>query len=186
MNVDQVSAVLVTHMDVNLSRIKESLEGFGEVIVWDNERLNLGPLGQFIAAAHLAKNDVVYFQDDDCVTDPRRIVELWEPDRVICNLGTAGHAANYVDRPDKLMGFGSCFERGLIKPTFELFWKWFPLDYVSWREPGRIFTAMNRDKTHVVEVPFENLFWATAEYRLYKQPEHKDTAQIAIERALSL
>jgi hypothetical protein len=32
---------------------------------------------------------------------------------------SAEYRANYEDKPDKLMGFGSCFERSLIKPTFD-------------------------------------------------------------------
>jgi hypothetical protein len=179
----QVAAVLVTRGNVDLSAIMGTLGGFGKVAVWDNSRyLNMGPFGQFLMASLLNNFEVVYFQDDDCTTDPAAIVAAWEPGKVVCNMGTQGHRANYEDRLDKLMGFGSCFEKAMIRPTFERYAKTYPIDRVLWREPGRIFTAMNHEKTKMVEVPFQNLPWAEGPDRLYRQPDHLEMRDEAIRR----
>jgi hypothetical protein len=179
----ETSAVIVTRGNVDIQPIRNTLKRFKEVVVWDNSLgPNMGPFGQFLAACYLAKSSLVYFQDDDCVTSPTDIVAEWEPGKIVCNLGTDGHAANYANRTDKLMGFGSVFERRMIKSTFEKYWKQFPIDMVTWREPGRIFTAMNTDVVKVVAIPFRNLPWATGDDRLYKQTDHIKMGEEAIRR----
>ena len=183
MTPDQICAVLVTRGDVDLQPIVDTLLNFKRVRTWDNSiYLNMGPFGQFLMASMMFDSEVLYFQDDDCTTDPEAIVAAWEPGKVVCNMGTKGHRKNYEDRLDKLMGFGSCFERSLIKPTFGRYWSKFPIDRVTWREPGRIFTAMNHDRIKVVEVSAEDLPWATAGDRLYKQPDHLEMRDEAIRR----
>lgn len=183
-----VDAVIVTKGDVNLYPIRQTLSHFEKVVVWDNSKgPNMGPFGQFLAATYLCSSRLVYFQDDDCTTSPDSIVSAWEPGKIVCNMGCEGHEKNYVNRKDKLMGFGSCFERELIKPTFEEFWKHYPIDYVTWREPGRIFTAMNHESIKVVNVPVCNLPWATDSDRLYRQADHismKDSAVARVEKVL--
>ena len=180
-NPSQVDAVLVTKGDVDLQPIKNTLVSFKKIIICDNSKmLNMGPFGQFLLASMAYVSDVVYFQDDDCLTNPETIIQAWEPGKIVCNMGQQGHAANYINRIDKLMGFGSCFERSLIKPTFERYWRKYPIDRVTWREPGRIFTAMNHDKLKVVEVAFRNLPWAEGYDRLYRQPEHVEMGREAI------
>ena len=87
--------------------------------------------------------------------------------------------ANYEKEPDKLMGFGSVFEKALIRPTFERFWAQGPMDRVTLREPGRIFTAMNQSRIKLVDVPVRNLPWATGADRLYRQSDHMLMAQEA-------
>lgn len=179
----QVDAIIVTRGNVDVQPIKKSLTDFRSTIVWDNSQgPNMGPFGQFLAACYMAKSDVVYFQDDDCVTFPWEIVARWEPGIIVCNMGTSGHGANYLNRADKLMGFGSVFDKRLIKPTFEKYWDKFPIDRITWREPGRIFTAMNTGIVKVVTVPVRNLPWATADDRLYKQEEHNKMGEEAIRR----
>lgn len=183
----EVDAVIVTRGDVDIQPIRNTLRAFRKIVVWDNSKgPNMGPFGQFLAACYVATSDVVYFQDDDCVTLPEAIVGLWEPGEIVCNLGLDGHEANYANRPDKLMGFGSCFEYHLIKRTFEKFWEKFPIDHVTWREPGRIFTTMNREKVRVVNVKVTNLPWATLPNRLYNQPEHIPMRDLAVNRALAV
>ena len=184
-DISQITPVIVTRGDVNLSEIAMSLKGFGLTFVWNNAHgPNMGPLGQFLAGCYFQTMQILYFQDDDCVTDPAEIAKHWEPGRIVCNMGTSGHVENYRNRPDKLMGFGSVFERDLIKPTFEKYLKVHPFDRVLWREPGRIFTAINRHLVDVVEVPVRNLPWATRDDRLYMQPEHQSMGNEAIRRVM--
>ncbi len=182
-NIEYVDAVIVTRGDVDLTPIRATLWNFHNIVVWNNlVGPDMGPFGQFLAASYLANTTVVYMQDDDCTTKPLEIIAAWEPGKIVCNMGTQGHVKNYENRLDKLMGFGCCFEKRLIKETFDAYFKKYPIDRIAWREPGRIFTAMNHDKIKVVEVEFQNLPWATGSDRLYKQAEHLEMGNEAIRR----
>lgn len=178
-----IEAFLITHNDVDLKPIKSSLSSMKRIFVTDNERgANMGPLAQFLSAAWYCESEYVYFQDDDCVTNCEAIVAQYEPGTILCNMGTAGHDRNYANKTDKLMGFGSILPRALIRPTFEIFWRQFPIDRVSWREPGRIFTAYNREIVKTVLIPVLNLPWAESPGRLYRRSDHVEIANIARKR----
>jgi len=63
-----ISAVIVTRGDVDMSPILESLP-FDDIVVWDNsKREDLGLFGRYAAIAE-AKHDVIYTQDDDVLVD---------------------------------------------------------------------------------------------------------------------
>lgn len=194
----RVTPILVTRGNVDLSEILRSFNNdhwarsaaeqivWDNIIIWDNSKLlNFGPFGQYVAATTANCSDIVFFQDDDCVTDPGEICQHWEVGKIVCNMPQE-HQANYRDQPDKLMGFGSVFSRSLIRPTFERYNKLFPVDPVNYREPGRIFTSLNQARIKVVDVPVQNLPWATAEDRLYRQPVHLEMARVARQRALAV
>jgi hypothetical protein len=182
------TAVLVTRGNVPLDEVEQSFEVFHEYVLWNNsKRLNFGPFGQYVAASNIHGSshtpDLVYFQDDDCVTSPAEIVAQWEPSKIVCNMPISlGHRENYENQPDKLMGFGSVFKRSLIKETFERYWKYFPIDPVCLREPGRIFTGLNQERIKLADVPVRHLEWATAPDRLYRQKDHVSMAQEAHRR----
>jgi hypothetical protein len=194
----RVTPVLVTRGNVDLSEILRSFNNghwsrsaaeqivWDNIVIWDNSKLlNFGPFGQYVAATTANCSDIVFFQDDDCVTDPAEICQHWEVGKIVCNMPQE-HQANYVKEPDKLMGFGSVFSRSLIRPTFERYNKLFPVDPVNYREPGRIFTALNQPRLKVVDVPVKNLPWATGDDRLYKQTIHMEMARVARGRALAV
>ncbi len=64
MNAENVSAVIVTRGDVDISQIVESLP-FSDIVVYDNsQRRDQGIYGRY-AGIREAKNEVVYVQDDD-------------------------------------------------------------------------------------------------------------------------
>lgn len=83
-----VSAVLVTRGDVDLSHIIESIAaaGIAELIVWNNaEREDLGAYGRYAAIAE-AKHDVIYTQDDDVIVgDIRALLVAYEPGTMTIN-----------------------------------------------------------------------------------------------------
>jgi len=185
--------VIVTRGDVDLLEILATMPillGW-HTRIWDNsEQIDFGPFGQFLGAMPRPKSagrhsmrtsELVYFQDDDCVTDPTAIAAEHEPGRIVCNMPQE-FRANYEHQPDKLMGFGSCFERSLIRPTFEHYLRCFPIDPVLLREPGRIFTGLNQDRIKLVDVPKRDLPWATAPNRLYRQADHQWYAEEARRR----
>ncbi len=79
---DQVSAVIITRGDVDLTPVLESLI-FDDVVVWDQTfEADDEMLWSRTLAASRAKHTVIYSQDDDIVHTPenqRRIIEAYEP-----------------------------------------------------------------------------------------------------------
>jgi hypothetical protein len=77
----EVSAVIVTKGDVDLTPVLDSLI-FDDVVVWDNSvEENLMTFGRVVGAER-AKNSIVYSQDDDIIHTPeaqRDIVAAYEP-----------------------------------------------------------------------------------------------------------
>lgn len=178
------TAILVTRGDVDLGEIFDSLaqHNIRTSLVWNNSKtlFDLGPFGQYIKT-HDSHDAILYFQDDDCVTDASAIVTAWEPGKIVCNM-PAEFRPGYENQPDKLMGFGSCFELSLIRPTFDRYFRHFPIDPVLLREPNRIFTGLNQDRLKLVDVPKLDLPWATAPNRLYRHPDHLMIATVARDR----
>ncbi len=114
-----VSAVIVTRGDVDLAPIvdREWPASFTEIIVWDNaERpFDAKILGRYLAALE-AKNDLVYFQDDDVIV-PRStqegLVEAWRPGSLVSNMDDAWiRAGGYEDV--RLLGAGSIAEPSVL------------------------------------------------------------------------
>ncbi len=80
------------------------------------------------------------------------------------------------------MGFGSVFEKSLIRPTFARYLKHFQLDDVTLREPNRIFTALNHSRIDIVDVPITHMPYASDPDRLWRQPDHGQMRDEALRR----
>jgi hypothetical protein len=78
---DQVSAVIVTRGDVDLTPILDSLI-FDDVVVWDNSVEDDAMTYGRILATRRAKHEVIYSQDDDIIhttENQLRILSEYEP-----------------------------------------------------------------------------------------------------------
>lgn len=117
-----VSAVLVTRGDVDLSPILASLP-FADVVVWDNsKRQDLGVFGRYAAIAE-AKHDVIYTQDDDvlvsCIPE---LLAAYEP-----GVLTINHPPEFpLDIP--WLGKGAIFDRDLWCPAMWRYLRVYPGD----------------------------------------------------------
>ena len=157
----KISAVIPTRGDVPVKELEAHLRGYEEI---DEVLIIKGdtPSNRYIAAA-LAKNEVIFTQDDDCVTDLRPIIDAYEPG-VLVNAMTPEHAANYPGR-QTLIGFGALFDKTLIRCLDG--WE---RDALFLRESDRIFATVNPHKT--VFPSIDILPCAHAPNRLWKQPDH--------------
>ena len=155
----KISAVIPTRGDVDMRPIVAHLKGFPEI----TEVLVLTGDTVFnrYRAAKMAENEIIYTQDDDCITDIRPIIDAYEPG-IIVNAMTPQHAERYPRR-QTLIGFGAIFDRWLIDVLKE--WEDEPL-FLS--KCDRIFTTLNQHKTVFPKI--ESLPCATAKNRLYRQP----------------
>lgn len=177
----QVSAVLVTRGDVDMTEILESIDtaGIRDVVIYNNAlEQDLAVYGRYHAIGQ-ARHDVVYVQDDDCVLVPGSINELvaaYEPVVAVCNIPER-FRPHYPD--SGLVGFGAVFDRGLPAQAFGRFTAalgdagW-PIDWPYGPSPLRradnVFTALTRLK--LADLPYRDLPWASAPNRMWKQPEH--------------
>jgi hypothetical protein len=174
----QVTAVIVTRGDCDLTPVLETLKGFGEVITWDNSQkpIDMMVYGRYLAAID-ASNDIIYTQDDDCTTDPVQIVgehfyrararnEVW------CNMPLE-YRPGYAGTGISLVGFGSIFHRSMIDRAFNRYCQHgYKIDELFLRECDRVFTALNH--VHQIDIPRTHLPHATAPDRMHKEPRHGD------------
>jgi hypothetical protein len=165
----EVSAVIVTRGDVDLSPVLDSLP-FEDVVVWDNARRerNLGVYGRYAAIAE-AKNDVIYAQDDDCVLeDFDALLAEYVSGSITANM-PADHAAGGTDYSDSaLIGWGSLFARHLPFAAFERYAVKYPIDDdVFHRTCDVVFSVLTPHKR--CDIGFEHLPHAYADNKMYRQ-----------------
>lgn len=168
----QISAVIPTRGDVDCSEIVNHLRSYPEI---ENVEVIVGttPYNRYVGAAHAA-HDLIYTQDDDCITDIRPLIDAYQPGWIV-NAMTPEHAAQYPGR-QTLIGFGSLFDRSLL-----LVLEGWERDALFYRESDRIFASLNPHKTIFPKIKI--LPHATAENRMYRQPEHL-AARFEMERRI--
>lgn len=172
----QVTPVLVTKGDGDISEVRESLEAaFGtRPLVWDNARheTDRKVYGRFLAAAS-APTEYVYVQDDDCLIDAARLCREYDPQsgELLCNM-LPGHRDAYARcwPGISLVGWGSIFPKHLID-FYPYLSKW-PEDELFDRECDRVFTFLNRAKTRIVDIGVHHLESAHGKDRLSLDPRH--------------
>lgn len=170
LSLEHVSAVVVTAGDSDLGPVLRSLQAFDDVVVWDNsERENLKVYGRYAALAE-AKHSLIYTQDDDCILDPRQVLEHYEPGKVVCNMPAAKREEYQTLAPKAgLVGWGSCFDRELAG-ALDLYLERFEKDDLFLRECDRVFTSLNMLK--FADVPYKNLPCAYFASRMGNERRH--------------
>lgn len=178
-----VSACLVTRGDVDLTQIISSIEnaGISDIVVWDNsEREDLAVYGRY-AAIKEAKYPLIYVQDDDCLHQPEGIKEIcWVAKsangKLVCNMPANFRHSFYQDHA--LVGFGACFHRDAPWRAFGEFARTQPEDPDEqtlrwfWRTCDIVFTGLT--PYTMVDVLYEDMSWASADNRMWKQPTHRE------------
>lgn len=198
-----VSAVIVTRGDVDLTPILYSFDGcgFANIVVWDNgkgsviewrpdrtavilpEQQDVSVYGRYAAIPH-ALGDLIYVQDDDCLL-PRESIEaiIWQSDSgsaeyggLVCNMPANFRHSFYQEHA--LVGFGACFHRNLPEKAFSRFFGSDTGNLITrdllhyYRTCDIVFTGLT--PYTLVDVPYEDLPWATADNRMWKQPTHRE------------
>lgn len=154
-----VSAVIPTRGDVDTTEIMAALRACEQI---DDITFVVGstPANRYVSAKS-AKHDWIWTQDDDCITDPRPVLEA-AGEGYITNAMTPEHESNYPGRVT-LVGFGAVFHLSLVSALDQ--WE---RDTLFDREADRFFTACHPHRT--VYPSIRILPWATRENRMYRQP----------------
>lgn len=135
MQYSDVSACLVTRGNIDMKPIIDSLP-FDDIVVWDNSEPwgteennvayhDLKAYGRY-AAIPFAKNDIIYFQDDDCIIPIDTInwlMRSYEDGKVVMSMPSDHYPDDTEDKG--LIGWGSLFYRDLPSKAFETFLKYF-------------------------------------------------------------
>lgn len=179
-----VSAVLVTRGDVDLSRILESIAeaGITDTVVWNNaEREDLKTFGRYQALPE-AKNDVVFFQDDDIRVPAdtiRGLVEAYEPGVIVANMSQGW--VNGRDLHDSVfVGAGAVLDRDIPAQSLEMYDRLYQRDDLFCLYPETIITIPWAIKR--VDLPLEVLPWGYAPNRMVKQPWFEERLAESITR----
>jgi len=193
-NCSDISAVLVTKGDVDLSPILESLP-FDDIVVWDNSKrkLDVKVYGRYLGIAE-AKHEWIYVQDDDCVVPVREFIERAEKgagplspicdnrmtqEEIACNIPSPGHRRAYAPLGISLVGWGALFHRNL-RFCFDRYFGVLPFDDLFYRECDRVFTALN--PFFELDLPIRRLEYESNSDRMWKQPGHGDDLRKILHR----
>jgi hypothetical protein len=174
-----ISAVVVTRGDVDLSPILASLP-FDDIVVWDNsKRENLTVYGRYAAIAE-ARNDVIYVQDDDClVPGIAELARRYEDGKIVANMPES-HWAAYPD--SALLGFGALFHRDLPDQAFERYAKTFSIDDDLFRRTcDVVFSVLT--PCVIADLGLKQFDYTSAPSRMYRQESFRDERGVVTERA---
>jgi len=185
-SIGEVSAVLVTRGDVDLTPILATLP-YADVVIWDNSRRprDLKCLGRFAGMLE-ARFDTVYLQDDDLLfTAHAELCALHERGRVTANMPSPWYERTGYDREGSVqLGAGSLLERGT---------PWGPLRrYLSRWDADELFLTYCDDVVGIlapsvrVDLGYEILPYASAPGRIYTRPGAHEARMLVAGRALEL
>lgn len=154
-----VSAVIVTRGDVDLTAIRNSLLDFDETLVWNNsEREDLICYGRYRGALE-TRNEWVYVQDDDAlVSHPALLRACDGREDVIV-------ASRPPTEPVRFVGVGAVFHRS----TLDVFDRYISRYGGGWfKDADSVFTYQNLYRP--VWVGYAELEWSRWDDRMYLLP----------------
>lgn len=183
------SCVLVTRGDVDLEPVLETLRPvFDDILVWGNDSA-VGPalvrvpgksgtdwlrdgdvilravddqkvFGRY-AAILAARYDLIYTQDDDALCPAAEILETYMHEHLLVN----------VEPEEKpWLAWGAVFPRDAPFKAFARYLARYPADDFFRRWPDVVFAELTPWAS--VDLGHENLPWAYADTRMYRQPDH--------------
>lgn len=181
-----VCAVIVTRGDVNLDPIVATLD-YGELVVW-NDAERGGPhgcYGRYLAVAETSK-PVIYYQDDDLIfREHQRLLDLYEPGRMVVNMPSPWYeAAGYDKLQQALVGAGSLVDRDLPFPALSRYLADWPADDLFLTYCDVIVGMLT---PHVrYDLGYEVLPYASAPGRIYTSPGAMDRKKLMQTRVRGL
>lgn len=147
-----ISAVLITIKDKYPEQVWErlNLKFFDEYII----ETNCPSIYRRYELAKQAKNDIIYFQDDDCLVNYQQLFKKY--DGRLTNTMTLPFQAQYEPLGCTLVGWGCYINRSMLS-VFDKYIERYGHDEHLYRESDRIFTYLNRPFNTIIQ-PHEDLF----------------------------
>lgn len=176
MDLSQVTAVLITREKEYPKEIV--LDGFGEVLVC----LESPSVYQRYIGASLAKNDVIYVQDDDCIIDYKELFTHY--DGRITNCMTQHHFDAYKGNGSTLVGWGCFFPKSMLK-VFDKYIERYGVDDHLLRDADRIFTVLNQPFNTKIR-DHRDIHFDQNQGRMWNEKNHWSSMAEAIQKAKKL
>lgn len=178
-----VSAVIVTRGDVDLTPVIDSIP-YAEIVIWDNSRReDLKTFGRY-AAIEETTRPVIFFVDDDIrFTGHDELMAEYEPGVILANMSPGW--VNGRDLHDSVfVGAGALLDRDVPARAFTKYDTLFPRDEVFYLYPEAMVSIPSRIKrVNLCRDPYmEVLAWGYAENRMVKQPWFEDRMAESIRR----
>jgi len=181
LNAKNITVCLITKDDVYPSIILNSVFKFpfGEVLI----RTHCDSPHRKQELFEKAKNDLIYYQDDDCIAPIEQLLEQSDPTKINCAMKPS-HLMQYAQSKIALLGWGSIFPKSVIK-VLDKYRAEYGEDDLYKRETERIMTWLSYPQNRM-ELPIIDLPSAMAPDRLSMQPGHYDFIPIVEERCLNI
>lgn len=168
-----------------------------EILIWDNsKRDNLICYARFLLAMK-ASNEIVYFQDDDCInTDIKKLYREYQifPDDLI-HAATPGYEDALANDPAyknnnlALIGWGSFVDKKWLvssKNPFNRYLAKYPEDEYFYLLADRIFTILLPNRRHPVSCKIEHLHGSVDEDAISSRRTHLEEREECFKRCQSL
>ena len=167
-----VTACLITRGDTDLKPIIGTFIGYGEILIWDTLRDDMGVYGRYQLVSE-ARNPVVYVQDDDCIV-PRdtqlELLQAYEAGLLVANWGHGSTPAGYDDVA--LVHAGAILDRDLPARAFTRYLEHYPWDDDMEREADMIVGCLTPHRH--VHLPYQILPVAWSPSRMCNQPWQRE------------
>lgn len=180
----KVTAILIKHKRLEeLKAIVENLKQHSfidEILIADNSRRNIMLLARY-ETMHLARNDTIYIQDDDCIIqDLQDLYTKYDGTRLVN--GFKAERMHLYRSKDTLVGWGTFLDRrwtyGPISKYIDMYGK----DHILMRDADRIVTAMIEVPKLTVPVFVKDFPSAMVPYALSLQRDHENSKALALYR----
>jgi len=169
-----VTAVLITSHPEYPKEI--TLDGFGEVIVKTN---STSVYERYLQAAN-AKNDIIYVQDDDCITQYKELFKHYNGRITNAMVGRSKYYKEISRGKITLVGWGTFFPKSMLD-SFKKYTDVYGVDQHLLREADRIFTWLNYPH-NTIPLDRKDLGDPNGKGRMSADPRHYESMMEAIKK----
>lgn len=171
----KISCVLITKEREYPKLVLERLAlGFFDEIIIKTENKDI--YERYFSAMKVAKNEIIYVQDDDCLVNYQKLFKHY--DGRITNTMTLPFQQKYEQMGCTLVGWGCYFPKSMLS-VFDKYVEKYGVDKHLYREADRIFTYLNKPFNTII-MPHEDL--PQGMDRMSFEPEHFTSADEALEK----
>lgn len=180
----KVSAVLTRYKRLQeLEQIIENLKQYDfidEILICNNTKDNLMSWARY-EKMHLAKNDTIYLQDDDCIIENlRELYDYYDGTKLIN--GFKKERMQLYPGKDTMLGWGAFLDRRWTYIPMSKYIGTYGKDRILFREADRIFTVLMEMPKLTIPVIVRDFPSAMASFALSLQPDHEITKAMALKR----
>lgn len=171
------SAVLITKEKSYPQEILDLLPKFDEVLI----KTECPSILARYELAQKAKNNIIYVQDDDCITDVEALRSMFNGRLTVA---VKEHHQNfYAGSGVTLVGFGAFFTKDMI--NFDPYLDRYGVSPLFLSQADRVFTYLNQPFNQV-PVETRNLPTATDNTRMSNQEDHYDNLGLILKQLHNL